>query len=171
MNKYICTGRLAGDVELREVGATKLAKFRLAVQGQSVKNKTTGEWEDRVVWWDCQLWGDRAERFAQAFVKGDVVELDCEVNQDEWEDKNGGGKRTNKTLFVLSYRRGLGTVSKASFNEQGSAPSGKSDKAEESKSTRATKTTGRNRRPVEETVPPDQEDSSYGVEGQDDIPF
>jgi single-strand DNA-binding protein len=96
----VITGRLGRDAEMSYISSgTALAKFSLAVN-RSRKN-ASGEWTEEVSWFDFEMWGKRAEGLYQYLTKGLKVTCQCEIRQDRWEDKNGGGKRS-KVKFVVN---------------------------------------------------------------------
>lgn len=81
-------GNLVADPELKTVGSknTSLAKFTIAV------NERVGD-DEKVYYFQCQAWGNRAEAIAKAFSKGSRIAVGCDMRQDAWEDKSTGQKR------------------------------------------------------------------------------
>jgi single-strand DNA-binding protein len=45
------------------------------------------------IWWNCQLFGKRAESLAQYLTKGQAVAVSGSVTEREWTDKDGNTKR------------------------------------------------------------------------------
>jgi single-strand DNA-binding protein len=102
-NKVILMGNLTRDVELAHTnGNMAVAKFGLAVNR---KFKTaSGEQREEVTFVDCEAWGRTAEVMAQFLAKGRPVHLEGRLKLDEWEDKNGGGKRSKIKVVVESFQ-------------------------------------------------------------------
>lgn len=76
----ICaTGRLGRDAELRTTqGGTKVLSFSIADEvGWGADKKTQ--------WFQCSLFGKRAEALAQYLVKGSLVELSGTPELQTWE--------------------------------------------------------------------------------------
>ncbi|MBL4808583.1 MAG: single-stranded DNA-binding protein [Phycisphaerales bacterium] len=96
-NKVMLMGNLTRDVEIRPAGSTSVGKFGLAVNR---KFKTqSGEQREEVTFIDCEAWGRTAEVMAQYLNRGSPVFIEGRLKLDQWEDKNGGGKRSK--LFVV----------------------------------------------------------------------
>ena len=112
LNKVMLIGRLTDNPEpprtLPNSGST-VVKFRFAV-GRSKKNPQTGQWENdpNPLYIDCEAFSrpdakrnlaDLITRYAK---KGDSLYLEGRLQLDQWEDKNGGGKRSKHKLVVDS---------------------------------------------------------------------
>lgn len=90
INIVSITGNLAADPELRATtSGTSVLNFRIA-SNYSVKNKTTGEWEERPNWVGCVVMGARAEPLSKLLGKGDKVAVSGSLRYHAWEDKEGG---------------------------------------------------------------------------------
>jgi single-strand DNA-binding protein len=81
MNSLTIAGQLGRDAEVRFLpNGDPVANFSIAdSQG---KDKDT-------IWWNCQLFGKRAESLAQYLVKGQSVTITGSVSQRKYTDKNG----------------------------------------------------------------------------------
>lgn len=81
MNNLTVAGQLGKDAEVRFLpNGDPVANFSIAdSQG---KDKDT-------IWWNCQLFGKRAESLAQYLVKGQAVTITGSVSQRKYTDKNG----------------------------------------------------------------------------------
>lgn len=100
VNKVFLTGNLTRDPELRSTASgTSVLSFGIAVN-ERVKNNQTGEWEDRPNYIDCNMWGKRAESVSRYLSKGSKVTLEGRLRWSQWEDKNGGGKRSKLDVVV-----------------------------------------------------------------------
>lgn len=102
-NKVILCGRLTADPETKSVGSGgKLCAFRFAVTN---RKKTASGWQDDPCYIDCEVWnrgesGKLADLVADRCRKGSQILIEGRLHLDQWEDKNGGGKR-NKHKLVL----------------------------------------------------------------------
>lgn len=98
INQICVSGRLTRDPEVRQAGQSPVLCFSVAC-GRSWTNKQTGNREERTTFFDCEVWGSRAESLAPYLRKGDRVTVTGahEGNQREMQD---GSKRTFWTLRV-----------------------------------------------------------------------
>ena len=108
LNKVMLIGRLTRDPEAIQLrGANAGAKFGFAVNN-SKKNESTGQWEDVPVFIDCEIWNrgesKQGDRFLQTLSKGKQVYIEGHLKMDQWDDKNGGGKRTALRVVVESFQ-------------------------------------------------------------------
>lgn len=72
MNTVTIVGRIGNDLELKEVGDSKVVNFSLAEDYRKGKEKITN-------WHRCALWGKSAEVFTDNLKKGDVVGVTGEI--------------------------------------------------------------------------------------------
>jgi len=81
MNNITIAGQLGRDAEVRYLpNGDPVANFSVAdSQG---KDKPT-------IWWNCQLFGKRAESLSQYLVKGQSVAVSGNVTQRTYTDKQG----------------------------------------------------------------------------------
>jgi single-strand DNA-binding protein len=101
-NKVILMGNLTRDIEMRAAGTSQIGAFAIAVNR---KFKTqTGEHREEVAFVDCEAWGRTAETMAQYLSKGSPVLIDGRLKFDQWEDKNGGGKRSKLVVVVENFQ-------------------------------------------------------------------
>jgi len=81
MNNLIVAGQLGKDAEVRFLpNGDPVANFSVA--------DSQGKDKD-AIWWNCQLFGKRAESLAQYLVKGQSVTITGSVSQRKYTDKNG----------------------------------------------------------------------------------
>jgi single-strand DNA-binding protein len=105
LNKVILIGRLTRDVETRTfTSGGMVAKFGFAVTNRK-KNAQTGQWEDEPMYIDVEVYnrgefGKLADLVRDRCHKGSQVMLEGRLHLDQWEDKNGGGKRSKHKLVV-----------------------------------------------------------------------
>lgn len=87
-----CTlmGHITADVEMKESGEQKFAKFSLAVDTRA---KINGEWGKRTTFWRCTIWGKEAEWLARDAKKGSLVLVEGEPYSEDYE--KDGQKKTS----------------------------------------------------------------------------
>lgn len=102
-NKVMLMGNLTRDVEIRHTsGNTAVGKFGIAVNR---KFKTqSGEQREEVTFVDCEAWGRTAEVIAQYLNRGSPIFIEGRLKLDQWEDKNGGGKRSKHLVVVENFQ-------------------------------------------------------------------
>jgi single-strand DNA-binding protein len=86
MNNITVAGSLGKDAETRYLpNGDPVASFSVAdSQG---RDKPT-------IWWNCQLFGKRAESLAQYLTKGQAVAVSGNLTEREWTDKDGQKRKT-----------------------------------------------------------------------------
>jgi single-strand DNA-binding protein len=98
-------GRLTRDPEV--IGSGLGAKFGFAVNNRRL-NKDTQEWEDVPVFVDMEVWNrgenKMGDRVLQTLRKGKQVYIEGGLKLDQWEDKNGGGKRSALRVVVENFQ-------------------------------------------------------------------
>jgi len=102
-NKVMLMGNLTRDIEIRHTPSnTAVGNFGLAVNR---KYKTqSGEQREEVTFVDCEAWGRTAEVMAQYLGRGRPVFVEGRLKLDQWEDKNGGGKRSKLSVVVENFQ-------------------------------------------------------------------
>ena len=110
LNKVMLIGRLTDNPEAAAVAAQRrstVVKFRFAV-GRSRKNPQTGQWENdpNPLYIDCEAFSrpdakrNLPDLITQYAKKGDQMYIEGRLQLDQWEDKNGGGKRSKHKIVV-----------------------------------------------------------------------
>ena len=86
MNNLTIAGQLGKDAEIKYMpNGDAVASFSVAdSQG---KDKPT-------IWWNCSLFGKRAESLSQYLLKGSAVTVSGSVTEREWTDKEGGKRKS-----------------------------------------------------------------------------
>src|SRR5262245_33223418 len=108
-NKVILIGNLTRDPECRTFSnGGKVAKFGFAVNNRR-KNSQTGQWEDEPMVIDCEAvnrgdFGKLADTIEEYCKKGSQICVEGRLRLDQWEDKNGGGKRSKHLIVVESMQ-------------------------------------------------------------------
>jgi len=102
-NKVFLMGNLTRDVEIRHTSAnTAVGNFGIAVNRKF--RTQSGENREETTFVDCEAWGRTAEVMGQYLSKGRPVFLEGRLKLDEWEDKNGGGKRSKLRVVVENFQ-------------------------------------------------------------------
>jgi single-strand DNA-binding protein len=92
-NKVILGGNITRDIELRYTPkGTAVCTLGIAVNRKW--RDDSGAEHEGVSFHDCQAWGKTAEVIHQYFHKGRPIFIEGRLDQDEWEDKATGQKRT-----------------------------------------------------------------------------
>lgn len=86
MNVITVAGTLGKDAEVKYLpNGDAIANFSVAdSQG---RDKPT-------IWWNCGLYGKRAESLAQYLTKGQAVTVTGTVSEREWTDKEGNKRKS-----------------------------------------------------------------------------
>src|SRR5689334_23893449 len=88
-SKAMIIGNLGRDPEMRYTPSGRpVTEFSVAVN-QSTKNQQTGEWVEATDWFRVTVWGDRAERTAEQFRKGNRVFVEGRFRTREYEARDG----------------------------------------------------------------------------------
>jgi single-strand DNA-binding protein len=81
MNVFTAIGRCGRDAEVRRTQSGKaVAGWSIAVDSGFGENKKT-------TWFDCSLWGDRAEKLAEYIRKGDRIGVTGEIGTREHDGR------------------------------------------------------------------------------------
>lgn len=89
-SKAMIIGNLGRDPEMRYTPSGRaVTEFSVAVTHSS-RDPQTGEWADEATdWFRVTVWGDRAERTAEQFRKGNRVFVEGRFRTREFERKDG----------------------------------------------------------------------------------
>jgi single-strand DNA-binding protein len=86
MNSITVAGTIGKDAEVKKM-ANGDALCNFSVADSQGKDKPT-------IWWNCSLYGKRAEALSQYLVKGQAVTVSGTVSEREWTDKEGGKRKS-----------------------------------------------------------------------------
>ena len=86
MNSITVAGHLGRDAELKNLNNGD-AVLNFSVADSAGRDKPT-------IWWNCQLFGKRAESLSQYLTKGQAVTVAGSVTEREWTDKDGNTKKS-----------------------------------------------------------------------------
>lgn len=128
INSVTISGNITRDMEVHtNNNGYSFGEFSVAVNER--RKNQQGEWEDKPHFFDCKMLGDRAPKIAPYLTKGTKVAVIGKLQQDRWEDKNGGGKRSKVYILVNDIEfmsRGYNDTARASqpTAQQNSMPMG-----------------------------------------------
>ena len=90
VNQQIILGNLGADAELVQVGENNTAKlnFRVAATVRTGTDQS-GNPREHTEWFNCVLWGKRAESVARYLSKGKTVHVTGRTETRSWEDEQG----------------------------------------------------------------------------------
>jgi len=91
MNVICVSGQLGRDSEIKYLSNGD-AVCNFSVADSQGKDKHT-------IWWNCQLFGKRAESLSKYLMKGQSVTVSGTLSEREWTDKDGN-KRKQMDLRV-----------------------------------------------------------------------
>jgi single-strand DNA-binding protein len=98
INRVILTGNLTRDPELRSTnGGTSVLAFGIAVN-DTRKNPSTGEWDEIANFFDCSLFGARADALGRILTKGMKVAIEGKLRYNSWE--KDGQKHSKVDVLV-----------------------------------------------------------------------
>ena len=99
INVAVLCGRLTRDAELSYTGGGyAIGKFSIAVNSSRKKGD---EWEKVVSFFNCVIFGKRAEALQQFLEKGKQIVVSGALSQNRWEDKEGK-KHSDVNVIVES---------------------------------------------------------------------
>jgi single-strand DNA-binding protein len=102
-NRVTLIGNLTRDPETRDLpSGTTLCEFGLAM---SRHYKTAGgDDREETCFIDCTAFGKQAEVLSQYVTKGRPLFVEGRLKYDQWDDKNGGGKRSKISVIVENFQ-------------------------------------------------------------------
>jgi single-strand DNA-binding protein len=103
MNNCMFAGNLVKEVGIRDAKGTPVGEFTLAIN-ERYKDKD-GQWKDKEPsFLDFEIWGERAKYLADVTKNGTGLVVTCSAQQDRWEDKETGGKRSKVKFRVNDFK-------------------------------------------------------------------
>lgn len=104
-NDYRVIGRITRDIEVKTTSSGfKIGQFSI-VHNNRRKNKSSGEWEDNASFFDVKVLGDKCDYVVNNFGKGTIVGIQASLEQETWDDKATGQKRSRVVLIVNDIRK------------------------------------------------------------------
>ena len=83
-----------------------VTEFSVATS-KSVKDKQTGNWVNKTEWHNCKAFKNCAEHVRDKLQKGDLVQLQGELDTRKYQDKQTGQDRYVTDLIVNDYPKKL----------------------------------------------------------------
>ena len=179
-NQVILMGNLTRDPQLKFLPSqTAVAEFGIACNRKF--STQSGEQREEVTFVDCTAFGKTAETINKFFTKGKPIFIDGRLKYDQWEDKQGGGKRSKLTVVVNNFqfiggRDGPGGGGGGGYEAEDHGGGGGGGGYEDAPPRRSAPPPARGPapRPAPQRPPAQQEPPPYSDEQQfkdDDIPF
>lgn len=97
LNEVRLIGNLTKDPESRAAGQSTIANFSIAVNRRWTAGDGTKK--EEVSYFDCEAWNKTGELVMNYLKKGRSVLVGGRLQQDRWEDKDGG-KRSKIKIVV-----------------------------------------------------------------------
>ena len=122
LNKVFLMGNLTRDPDLRTTpSGASVCEFGLAVNRRFTVN---GNERDETCFVDITVWSKAAENCKRFLEKGSPVLVEGRLQLDQWDDRDGGGKRSKLRVVAeqvqfLTSRRDGGDGASAPRNEGG----------------------------------------------------
>lgn len=103
INQWTGIGRLTSAPEVKSVGSSKVASFRLAVNRSYKKGDS---WIEKPMFIDCEAWSHAAEKVESSLQTGTEVFVRGRLELDEWGGSDGKEKRSKHKIYVLELQIG-----------------------------------------------------------------
>lgn len=114
INTAMISGNLTRDSELRTTPTgTSVLNFSVAVNDR--RKDSSGEWKDYPNYFDCVLFGRRAESLAVYLLKGTKVAVQGKLHQSSWQD--GNGKNRSKVDITVDQVEFMSRKEKSSQSD------------------------------------------------------
>lgn len=98
INTVVIAGRTTKDPEIKVTpSGTAVLSFSLAVN--DTKKNAQGEWEEISNFFDCKVFGKRAESLAQYITKGSKLTINGRLHQNRWQAQDGTN-RSSVSIIV-----------------------------------------------------------------------
>src|ERR1017187_1112377 len=103
LNKVFLMGNLTRDPQLRYLPSnTPVVEFGLAINRRW--KGPNGEEREEVAFVEISAFGRTAEVINQYFTKGKPIFIEGRLKYDQWEDKQGGGKRSKLMVVAENFQ-------------------------------------------------------------------
>ena len=102
-NKVLLMGNLTRDPQLKYLpNQTAVVDFAIACNRKW--KGPNGEDREEVTFVDVSSFGKQAEVINQYFTKGKPIFIEGRLKYDQWEDKQGGGKRSKLHVVIENFQ-------------------------------------------------------------------
>lgn len=96
INTATFTGRLVRNAELKYTqGGTAVCEFSIA---SNYSRKQGDGWTEEVSYFDCSMFGKRADALAKYLTKGQQVAIQASPRQERWEKD---GQKRSRVRFIV----------------------------------------------------------------------
>jgi single-strand DNA-binding protein len=101
LNVVALVGRLTRPCDMRYTNSGfAICSFSIAVNRR--RKQTDGTWQDQASFFDCSYFGKAAEGVSQYLQKGQQIGVQGSLEQQTWDDKATGQKRSKIAVIVDS---------------------------------------------------------------------
>lgn len=118
INRVVITGRLTRDPEVRTTAGGSTVMGLGIANNERRRNQQSGQWEDYTNFFDCTMFGSRAESLSHILTKGTLVCIEGRLRWSSWE--RDGQKRSKVEIIVDE----IVLPSRSSQNAQGGGDAG-----------------------------------------------
>ncbi len=120
LNKVFLMGNLTRDPELRFTpGGSAVVSFGMAMNEKW--KGTDGEYQEKVHFVDCSMFGKRAEVINEYFSKSDPIFVEGSLDYHSWKSKDGDNRNALK-VKVLNFEFIDGNKNKIQSSAKGDSP-------------------------------------------------
>ena len=126
-NQVILVGNLTRDPHVKQLpNQSTVTEFGIACNRRF--KTASGEDREEVTFVDCAAFGKQGETIKQYCAKGKALLLQGRLKYDQWDDKQGGGKRSKLSVVVENFQflggRGESDSHAPSFSQASSRGNG-----------------------------------------------
>lgn len=128
INSVVLVGRLTRDPEVRDAGKSRVASIGLAVNRVFYKGE---EKQEETTFFNVEVWGSTADVVEKFCKKGSEIGIQGRLQNEEWNDKESGEKRTRTKIVGerVSLGKGPGGSKEDGGSEGGEAPAPRARKS------------------------------------------
>lgn len=98
INTVVIAGYTTKDPEIK-VTPSGTAVLSLSLAVNDTKKNAQGEWEETADFFDCKVFGKRAESLAQYITKGSKLTINGRLHQNRWQAQDGTN-RSSVSIIV-----------------------------------------------------------------------
>ncbi len=126
VNRVMISGRLTRDPDLRYTpSGAPVCTFRIA-SNQRYRDRSTGEWKERVTYVNVVAWRELAERLGERLKRGSAVFVEGTLQSRSWETEDGQKK---SVMEIRAFTTQM--LDKFGAPEEGAVPSEEGEDADE----------------------------------------
>lgn len=98
LNSVTIAGHAGGDPEQHNIGQDGVLKVTFSVAVSKRWKDKQGQQQERTSWIPVEVWPPLSKSAAEYVSKGALVVVQGELEEQRWEDKNSGAKRSKLVL-------------------------------------------------------------------------